>query len=400
MQDISLTFHFHSPIFRLGAIGTSEKKSSRDLVIQALSAFVEYDSRPQFSHVEADLPNLVRFLKQKEDPTLVVQCCNIITYLSKGSKDIVHSLCNLGAKEILLELFNHGDDESVVLAALRANKYLVPLKLTRSLDIISSPIMVPSAEQVSSSSSVAKGTMQDLTPDIKNFKTTTSSDEVVNAPNRDALNISLSPIFVATTPPKKRVASDANLEDYALSTSNNKKNKTMPFTASCTKALLLPQDRKYVTEYTFLFMSNFRICVNSENGERGVECIHCADTAKPRKFYWSTPIRYANNCAEFPKHLLKCKLCPKEIKDQLESSKRTHDTEKKQLQRGSFIIFYRQIFGRVHSNISILDSTSAVKDPFTFPVTLASDSNILDERGTWSLQISSIFTYLYSAFFL
>ena len=378
-----LTFHFQSSIFRLGAMGTTKKKSSRDLVIDALSAFVEYDSIPQFSHVEVDLPNLVRFLKQKEDPTVVVQCCNIITFLSKGSKDVVDSLCNYGAKEILLELFNDGDDESVVLAALRANKYLVPLKLTRSLDIITSPIMVPSVERISSSSAVAKGTMQDSTPELKQLKTATSSDEVANTPTKDALNISLSPALLVTTPPKKRVASDANLEDYALSTSNNKKNKTLPFTASCTNALLLPQDRKYVSEYTFLFMSNFRICVNSENGERGVECIHCADTAKPRKFYWSTPIRFANNCAEFPKHLLKCKLCPKEIKDQLESAKRTHDTEKKQLQRGSFIIFYRQIFGRIHSNVSILDSTGAIKDHghFTFPVTLASDSNILDERG-------------------
>jgi hypothetical protein len=94
---------------------------------------------------------------------------------------------------------------------------------------------------------------------------------------------------------------------------------------------------------------------NISIGYGGLQCIHCVDAPSARKFFWSTVDRLANSFAEIPSHVLKCKLCPCDVRDALLVLKGRHHDQMQLLPRGSQKVFFRRMWRRLHDR----DSSSA-----------------------------------------
>ena len=126
--------------------------------------------------------------------------------------------------------------------------------------------------------------------------------------------------------------------------------------------LVLGEDKLLLTEYFYHLMKQLRVCRFSEadrktrGGKRenisigygGLQCVHCAETANSRKFFWSNVDRLANSFAEIPGHVLKCRRCPAEIKTALHELKRVHPDQMAKLPRGSQKVFFRRMWRRLH----------------------------------------------------
>jgi hypothetical protein len=126
--------------------------------------------------------------------------------------------------------------------------------------------------------------------------------------------------------------------------------------------LVLGEDKLLLTEYFYHLMKQLRVCRFSEadrktrGGKRenitigygGLQCIHCAEAANSRKFFWSNVDRLANSFAEIPGHVLKCRRCPVEIKTALHELKRVHPEQMAKLPRGSQKVFFRRMWRRLH----------------------------------------------------
>ncbi|GKY96745.1 hypothetical protein MPSEU_000634000 [Mayamaea pseudoterrestris] len=122
------------------------------------------------------------------------------------------------------------------------------------------------------------------------------------------------------------------------------------------------EDKLLLTDYLYYLMKQLQVVRFSEGdrktrgGKRenillgfgGLQCIHCAETSKSRKFYWSGVDRLSNSFAEIPTHILKCKECPDEIKDALTTLKEIHQDQMSRLPRGSQKVFFRRVWKRIH----------------------------------------------------
>jgi len=123
-------------------------------------------------------------------------------------------------------------------------------------------------------------------------------------------------------------------------------------------ALVSENDRVLVSDYTFFTMLQMKPCYldRTGNGARsmfehgfpGLACIHCADSASPRTFFYRTAEILSGNYAHIPNHLLSCKHCPGSIKSLLHEKKRVHMTQKVGLNRGSQRQFFNNVWERLH----------------------------------------------------
>ena len=125
--------------------------------------------------------------------------------------------------------------------------------------------------------------------------------------------------------------------------------------------LLVDPDRLLLTDYMHYLMKQLRYCQFTERdrktrgGKRqtvpvgfgGLQCVHCARQAKPRKFFWSHADRLSNSFAEIPSHILKCGACPKEIQEALCVLKARHQDQMQLLARGSQKIYFRRMWNRI-----------------------------------------------------
>jgi len=126
--------------------------------------------------------------------------------------------------------------------------------------------------------------------------------------------------------------------------------------------LVLDDDKLLLTDYFFYLMKQLRLCRFSESdrktrggkrekikiGYGGLQCIHCADVANSRKFFWSNVDRLANSFAEIPGHILKCRRCPQQTKEALLNLKAFHPEQMARLPRGSQKVFFRRMWRRLH----------------------------------------------------
>lgn len=131
-----------------------------------------------------------------------------------------------------------------------------------------------------------------------------------------------------------------------------------------TTRLVLDEDRLLLTDYFFYLMKQLRLCRFSESdrktrggkrekikiGYGGLQCVHCADVANSRKFFWSNVDRLANSFAEIPGHVLKCRRCPQQTKDALLQLKQFHPEQMARLPRGSQKVFFRRMWRRLHDD--------------------------------------------------
>lgn len=115
------------------------------------------------------------------------------------------------------------------------------------------------------------------------------------------------------------------------------------------KSLIEQSDATLLTDYFYHMMKQLVVCRFSESdrktrggkrenvnlGYGGLQCIHCIRAQSARKFYWSTVDRLANSFAEIPAHVMKCKLCPDNVKDALLALKGRHPEQMQSLPRGS-----------------------------------------------------------------
>jgi len=128
--------------------------------------------------------------------------------------------------------------------------------------------------------------------------------------------------------------------------------------------LVLAEDKYLLTEYFFHIMKQLRLCRFSESdrktrggkrenikiGYGGLQCVHCAESPNPRKFFWSGVDRLANSFAEIPGHVLRCRKCPEQTKAALRTLKLVHADQMAQVERGSQKIFFRRMWRRIHEN--------------------------------------------------
>jgi hypothetical protein len=134
--------------------------------------------------------------------------------------------------------------------------------------------------------------------------------------------------------------------------------------------LVEADDKLLLTDFLFYLMKQLQIVRFSEadrktrGGKReniqigfgGLECIHCRDTPKARKFFWSGVDRLANSFAEIPGHVFKCLTCPEEVKEALHNLKKVHSEQMARLPRGSQKVFFRRVWKRIHDSDPATDS--------------------------------------------
>ena len=102
--------------------------------------FCNHRDRPSCTSLDPFLPQIIRMLDARQDANVIIQCSKFITYLADGSPQIVKALLRHGAKKCLMQLLSHSE-ESVVVSALRASRYLVPPKVSHpACDVPISPI--------------------------------------------------------------------------------------------------------------------------------------------------------------------------------------------------------------------------------------------------------------------
>ena len=152
------------------------------------------------------------------------------------------------------------------------------------------------------------------------------------------------------------------------------------------QTLVDPSDAELLTDYFYHMLQQLVICRFSEKdrktrggkreniniGYGGLQCIHCENSPSARKFFWSTVDRLANSFAEIPSHVLKCKLCPVDVKSALLALKGRHHDQMQLLPRGSQKVFFRRMWRRLHDP----DSSSAT--PVKSHRSLSEDERGLD----------------------
>ncbi|KAL3806618.1 hypothetical protein ACHAXA_004422, partial [Cyclostephanos tholiformis] len=132
------------------------------------------------------------------------------------------------------------------------------------------------------------------------------------------------------------------------------------------QTLVDPTDADLLTDYFYHMLQQLVVCRFSEKdrktrggkreniiiGYGGLQCIHCIDSSSARKFFWSNVDRLANSFAEIPSHILKCKLCPSDVRDALLVLKGRHHDQMQLLPRGSQKVFFRRMWRRLHDRDS------------------------------------------------
>lgn len=126
--------------------------------------------------------------------------------------------------------------------------------------------------------------------------------------------------------------------------------------------LVREEDKLLLTDFLYYLMKQLQVVRFSEadrktrGGKReninvgygGLECVHCSESTKSRKFYWSGVDRLANSFAEIPSHVFKCKDCPDAVKNALTALKEVHPEQMARLPRGSQKVFFRRVWKRMH----------------------------------------------------
>jgi len=95
-------------------------------------------------------------------------------------------------------------------------------------------------------------------------------------------------------------------------------------------------DKHLVTDFLRLIMLQYQICSYDDSyylyrkdkyireGYPGLTCKFCVGTPEECRLFWPTSCRMSENFEIGYDHLMKCKLCPEEIKNQLLSAKTSH----------------------------------------------------------------------------
>lgn len=128
--------------------------------------------------------------------------------------------------------------------------------------------------------------------------------------------------------------------------------------------LVLPSDKRSTTAFTFHLMSQMQPCVFSEAdrlgrrrglkvGFTGLACRHCYGIHGSGRFFPSSVKTMADASKSLDviyRHVMRCKNCPLEIKDQLRNLREVHDCERNNMPFGNQRAFFVNVWHRLHAN--------------------------------------------------
>lgn len=128
--------------------------------------------------------------------------------------------------------------------------------------------------------------------------------------------------------------------------------------------LVTPEDEPYSTKFSHLLISQMQPCVFTEAdrlGKRkglpagfpGLACRHCFGGYGSGRFFPSS-IKTLSDTSKtlnvLHNHMMRCRKCPQEVRDNLEKLRATHDEERGKMKFGSQKAFFARVWERLHKN--------------------------------------------------
>ena len=153
----------------------------------------------------------------------------------------------------------------------------------------------------------------------------------------------------------------SNYIDDESSTSSSEADessmKELELAAKDKSNIVKPEDRCFVTDYTFMLFSQMFPChpaKSTENSLPGLVCKHCEACNGSGAFFRTkvSSLSKNENLAQIDKHLRECRQCPDNIKAALKNLKETHSIQTRRLKRGHKKAFFTQMMNRIASDPS------------------------------------------------
>jgi len=128
--------------------------------------------------------------------------------------------------------------------------------------------------------------------------------------------------------------------------------------------LVLADDEKYATGFSFHLLSQMQPCVFTEAdrlgkrkglpaGFAGIACRHCYGGYGAGRFFPSS-IKTLSDTSKtlnvLYNHMNRCRKCPQDVRDKLTVLRATHDDERSRMKFGSQKAFFARIWGRLHNS--------------------------------------------------
>ena len=126
--------------------------------------------------------------------------------------------------------------------------------------------------------------------------------------------------------------------------------------------LVTPEDEPYATGFSYHLLSQMQPCVFTEAdrlGKRkglppgfpGLACRHCFGGYGSGRFFPSS-IKTLSDTSKtlnvLHNHMMRCRKCPPEVRETLDSLRKTHDQERSKMKFGSQKAFFARIWDKLH----------------------------------------------------
>ncbi len=121
--------------------------------------------------------------------------------------------------------------------------------------------------------------------------------------------------------------------------------------------LVFSKDKLLTTDFAhFTFLQLKKCHLTKAGGSRGncplgypgLACRHCAGTASPRRFFYTSADHLRNSFSHIPSHLATCSKCPDDVKRKIEDLKARRSKQKSQLKVGDHKQFIDRVWDRLH----------------------------------------------------
>eukprot|EP00538_Stauroneis_constricta_P000200 CAMPEP_0119571158 /NCGR_PEP_ID=MMETSP1352-20130426/43976_1 /TAXON_ID=265584 /ORGANISM="Stauroneis constricta, Strain CCMP1120" /LENGTH=1016 /DNA_ID=CAMNT_0007620837 /DNA_START=432 /DNA_END=3482 /DNA_ORIENTATION=+ len=126
--------------------------------------------------------------------------------------------------------------------------------------------------------------------------------------------------------------------------------------------LVTPEDEPYATKFSFHLLAQMQPCKFKEadrlgkrkglpHGFSGLACRHCFGGYGSGRFFPSS-IKTLSDTSKtlnvLHNHMMRCRKCPKDVRDKLDTLRCTHDDERAKMKFGSQKAFFARIWDRLH----------------------------------------------------
>jgi len=152
------------------------------------------------------------------------------------------------------------------------------------------------------------------------------------------------------------------MDDDDQSSSNTEVDQSslreLELAAKDTSNIVKPEDRCFITDYTFMLFSQMFPCYpakrTTESSLPGLVCKHCEGCNGNGAFFRTkvSSLSKNENLAQIDKHLRECRYCPDTIKAALKNLKEIHSMQTRRLKRGHKKAFFSQMMTRISSQPS------------------------------------------------